>query len=228
MGAGGFLAASLDDVNVVGSALTSTQVNQLYLNSVGQLPAATPVSIAAGATLDLGGTSQTVVSLSDVAGVGGTITNGAAGAATLNLAPTTTTTFSGTIQDGSGTVRLAISGAGTQILAGANNYSGGTTLSGGVLRVANASGSATGSGNVTLNFGTLASGNGSGGNGGSGSPTPILAGSGPHTIAPGGIGTTGTLHGRRRDHQQFQHDVQFRSGIATVSGGSYKSGDLVQ
>jgi autotransporter-associated beta strand protein len=52
-------------------------------------------------------------------------------------------TFSGTIQNGPGVgqvLRLTKSGAGTQVLAGGNLYSGTTTVSGGVLSVAAGSG----------------------------------------------------------------------------------------
>ncbi len=82
---------------------------------------------------------------------------------------------------------LTYSGTGTLTLGNANTYTGNTTLGSGVLDVTNTSGSATSTGNVTLNGGVLASGSvGSvGGN--------VLAGSGAHTIAPGGIGSIGTL-----------------------------------
>ena len=60
----------------------------------------TPVQIAAGALLDLGGVNQTVASLSDLSGSGGTVTNSSAGPATLTLTPTRgSTTFSGVIQN---------------------------------------------------------------------------------------------------------------------------------
>ena len=52
-----------------------------------------------------------------------------------------------------------MAGPGAWILSGSNSYSGGTTLSGGLLVAANgANGSALGSGIVTLNGGTLAAG----------------------------------------------------------------------
>ncbi len=78
-------------------------------------------------------------------------------------------------------------GLGVLELTGANTYTGGTALNQGTLIVANTTGSATGTGNVTLNGGTLASGlvGSISGN--------LLAGTGPHTIAPGGIGTVGAL-----------------------------------
>ena len=47
------------------------------------------------------------------------------------------------------------SGAGTQTFGDLNTYTGGTTVSGGVLRVTNTSGSATGSGNVFVTDSTI-------------------------------------------------------------------------
>jgi autotransporter-associated beta strand protein len=140
-GSEGYLNGALDEVNIASGTLSTAQIGNLYLDQVGAvnvLPASTVVSIAAGATLDLDGSSQTIAGLSNVAGGGGTVTNSAAGAVTLTLAPTTTTTFSGAIQNGSGTVGLTIAGAGTQVLTGANTYSGGTTVSAGTLSVGNA------------------------------------------------------------------------------------------
>jgi fibronectin-binding autotransporter adhesin len=62
-----------------------------------------------------------------------------------------TTTFAGVI---SGTGGLSKDGASTQILGGANTYSGSTTVSGGTLTVANGSGIALGStSGVTVNSG---------------------------------------------------------------------------
>ena len=162
----------------------------LRLSGAGTLGATTGALTVNGGVLDLNGTSQGVGNLS---GNGGTI---------LNSAPSTVSTltvgngnaggtFSGLIADNSGsggTVALVKTGAGTITLAGANTYSGGTTIGGsGTLRVANTSGSALGSGNVTLNAGTLASGpvGSISGN--------VLAGTVAHIIAPGGVGSIGTL-----------------------------------
>ncbi len=129
----------IDEVNIFGSALSAAQIQNLYFNGVGELPTATPVSIASGATLDLNGVAQTVVSLSDVTGAGGTVTNSSpTNAATLTLAPTATTTFSGVIQDGGSKTNLTINGPGTQILAGANTFSGATTINAGALQVGHA------------------------------------------------------------------------------------------
>ena len=49
------------------------------------LPTATPVSVAAGATLDLNGNNQQVLSLTDYNGGGGTVTNSSAVPASLTL-----------------------------------------------------------------------------------------------------------------------------------------------
>jgi autotransporter-associated beta strand protein len=91
---------------------------------------------------------------------------------------------SGTI---AGTASLTKSGSRVLTLSTANTYSGGTTVNAGTLVVNNSTGSATGSGNVTLNGGILASGT-------TGSISGnVLAGAGSHTIAPGGVGTVGSL-----------------------------------
>jgi len=65
-------------------------------------------------------------------------------------------TFSGTITDNTTAGSLVKDGSNTQILAGANTYSGGTTVKNGTLLATNTSGSATGYGAVTVqNGGTL-------------------------------------------------------------------------
>ncbi len=103
------------------------------------LPVATPLSIAANATLDLGGGSQQVASLSDYAtSNGGSIINSGTASSVLTLSPTGgSTTFSGMIQGGGtlGTISLVMSGSGTQVLAGSNTYTGPTTVSQGELVV---------------------------------------------------------------------------------------------
>ena len=75
---------------------------------------------------------------------------------TLTLAPTSgSTTFSGAINDGAGTVALVMSGTGTQVLAGSSNYSGGTTLQNGVLSVSHDYNLGAATGALTLTGGTL-------------------------------------------------------------------------
>ena len=101
-----------------------------YIAGTGSL-SATSIVVMNGGTLNLNGTSQTIGGLS---GTAGTILNNTAGTSvTLTVAPTGSDTFSGTIQNGAGTVSVNVNGTGTQILAGTNTYSGGTTLSAGTL-----------------------------------------------------------------------------------------------
>jgi autotransporter-associated beta strand protein len=61
--------------------------------------------------------------------------------------------FSGVIQNGSGTMSFAKAGSGIQTLSGASTYTGGTTLSGGQLNINN--GAAIGTGTFTINGYTL-------------------------------------------------------------------------
>jgi autotransporter-associated beta strand protein len=189
----GDLAGDLAEFKLYGGVLTASQIQTLYNGAAltfvrpGTLPAGTPVQLAGGAVLDLGGTSQTIGSLANGTSGGGTVTNSGAAAATLTLAPTGSTTFSGHIQNGTGQVALVLNGLGIQVLAASNTYTGGTEILAGTLVVANSNGSATGSGAVTLSGGTLASGAA-----GSISGTVTVAGS-PSEIAPGGVGSVGEL-----------------------------------
>ncbi len=122
-----------------------TMAGAVFVPSNGNtLPPATTVQLGAAAgtpTLDLNGSSQQVAGLSDYGGfTNGLVTNNSAIPATLTLSATGgSTTFSGTIQNGSGappgsgTTALVINGSGTQVLAGSNAYSGGTTVTAGTL-----------------------------------------------------------------------------------------------
>ena len=78
----------------------TAQVSSLYqgqVQSSGQLPAATPLTVAAGATLDLNSQSQAAASLAG----SGVVTNSGTAGVTLTLAPAagTSATFSGAIRD---------------------------------------------------------------------------------------------------------------------------------
>ena len=100
---------------------------------------------------------------------------------------TITGVLAGPIPGQTTTSSLVYSGTGTLSLGNANTYSGKTTVNSGVLDATNTSGSATGTAAVTLNGGILASGSVGFVSGN------VLAGTGSHTIAPGGIGTVGSL-----------------------------------
>ena len=100
-------------------------------NSLALGSTAASLTVTSPAELDLHGFSIAVGQLSG----SGLIDDRASGdLAKLTLAPLPgTTTFSGNIQNGSGTVALLVSGGGTEVLAGSNSYGGGTTVSGGTL-----------------------------------------------------------------------------------------------
>jgi autotransporter-associated beta strand protein len=137
----------LDEIYMFNRALTRTEVQALVNNNNAQstnapvLPVTTPVSVASGATFDLGGMAQTILSLSG----GGTVTNTATGAATLIVSNNSgsTFTFSGSIGDTSSANALGFVQAGsvTNIFSGTNNYHGPTRVNGGALLVNGASGS---------------------------------------------------------------------------------------
>ncbi|MCC5834584.1 MAG: autotransporter-associated beta strand repeat-containing protein [Opitutales bacterium] len=81
------------------------------------------------AIFDLGGSSETIGSLSGGGSSGGNVT---LGSGTLTVgADNTSTTYSGII---SGTGQLVHTGSGMLTLAGANTYSGGTTIQSGALQ----------------------------------------------------------------------------------------------
>ena len=131
---------SIDETDIFSTALNATQVKNLYLGGIGSLPAITPLTISGGGTLDLNGASQVLASLSDGVGSGVVTSSFAGGSPVLTLAPSGgASTFSGTIQNGSGTVNLALSGntAAAQWLTGVNTFSGITTVTSGSLVLAN-------------------------------------------------------------------------------------------
>ncbi|MGD1090185.1 MAG: autotransporter-associated beta strand repeat-containing protein, partial [Verrucomicrobiota bacterium] len=98
-----------------------------------------------------------------------------------------TLTLNGAISGGGS---LSMNGAGDLLLGGSTNtYSGGTNINSGTLTIANSSGSATGTGNVTMNGGVLASSGATAAISGN----VIDGGTSAYTIAPGGVGTVGTL-----------------------------------
>jgi fibronectin-binding autotransporter adhesin len=114
-------------------------------------------------TLSLNGNNATAGSLASSTDSSGTaVVRNAGGSAvsntTFTLNGAASTSFAGTIIDGTGggTLGLTKSGSGTQALTGANSFTGVTTLSGGKLSVAT-----IGNGGVTGNLGaaTAAAGN---------------------------------------------------------------------
>ena len=100
-------------------------------------------TVTSPGALDLGGFNQTIGSLT---GSGSVTNSGVASNAVLSTgADNTSTTFSGTIQNGASMLGLTKLGNGTFTLSGLNNYTGATTVAAGTLQAGSVSGLASGS-----------------------------------------------------------------------------------
>jgi autotransporter-associated beta strand protein len=136
--------------------------------TAGTLVAGTGTSLGAGPLALGGGTFQSngsAISLANNVALGGNATLG--GSANLTFSGTVTltgnrtltvsnkglTTFAGAVGETGGIRSLTKSGPGTLVLAVANSYSGGTTLSNGTLALGD--GGALGTGTLTVTAGTL-------------------------------------------------------------------------
>ena len=113
------------------------------------------VTLAAGGLLDLNGHNE---GIADLSGSGGTVDNTAAGtSATLTNGTSLgngNSTFSGIIKNSGSEAALSLvkDNTGTLTLAGANTYTGGTTVNGGTLALSTANNAAM---PYTINGGTL-------------------------------------------------------------------------
>jgi autotransporter-associated beta strand protein len=147
-----------------GSTTITNGMLQLAAGS-NRLPTMTVVSLGQAAstnlgTLDLNGNSQQIAGLASVAGSNAgastnTVTSVGAATLTINVASGTFTYSAGSPADSgviSGAISLVKNGNGTQVLGGANGYTGSTTVNAGLLRV---NGSQTGNGAVTVGGGEL-------------------------------------------------------------------------
>ncbi len=105
--------------------------------------ATSAITVTSPGALDLGGFNQTIGSLT---GSGSVTNSGVASNAVLSTgADNTSTTFSGTIQNGASMLGLTKLGNGTFTLSGLNNYTGATTVAAGTLQAGSVSGLASGS-----------------------------------------------------------------------------------
>ena len=114
-----------------------------------------PVLVNTGGMLDLNGRNE---GLGELTGTG-IVTNTAAGTTSiLTLGEENhSSNFSGSLQDGAGSLALAKTGAGTLTLTGSNTYTGATTIDGGKLVV---NGSIANSSLTTVNAGGTLGGSG--------------------------------------------------------------------
>ncbi len=136
----GALSSSI--LEILHDAGPNADLNSLNLGGPGLLPSTTAVNITgSGATLDLNNFSQTVGSLSGVAGSSVLL-----GSGTLTIGGSTSTTFSGIISGSGGIIK---NGARTLTLTGANTFTGAVSFNGGLINA----GSLNNLGNGTaLNF----------------------------------------------------------------------------
>ena len=130
---------------------TTISAGTLRLGAANVIPdGAGKGNVSVAGTLDLNGFSETVNGLSG----GGTVDNTAASANAV-LTVSTSSNFKGTIQNTGAALALVKGPAGDLVLTGYNNsYSGGTTVQGGRLFIANG-GALTPNGSVQVNAGTV-------------------------------------------------------------------------
>ena len=129
-------AGQISGTYIYDSALSAEQLVALkdgaldVDKALGVLPSDTAVSVASGATLDLGGVSQTVGALSGATG-SSVVNNGALAVGGDGAS----TAFAGVI---SGAGSFTKDGAGVLSLSGTNSYAGATIVSNGTLRLTHA------------------------------------------------------------------------------------------
>jgi fibronectin-binding autotransporter adhesin len=225
--------------NGTGGALIKVGTGTLTLTGTNTYSGATTISAGtfqAGSTtafsansaftvnsvLDLNGFSNNVGSLAG----SGTVTNNGGTSATLTAGgDNTTTIFGGLRQDGNASLGLTKVGTGTLTLTGLNNYSGGTSLNGGIVAVN--SDSNLGAGPLSFDSGTLevlVVG------GGIISNKPITLNSGGGTFSAD-TGTTSILNGRISGPGSLTMTgggTVTLTGANTYSGGTNINGETVQ
>jgi autotransporter-associated beta strand protein len=147
-----FIGAGTTTLSGVNTFTSPTTVGSGTLKLNGTvLPAASAVTVAVGATLDLNGFNSAIAGLNG----GGTVDSSSASvAATLTISNRSDAAFDGVIQNSGQSLTLVKTGTGAQGLNGTNTYSGTTTLSNGTLSV----NGVLGPNSVKVAGGTLAGG----------------------------------------------------------------------
>ena len=167
------------------------------LGSTAALPPSTnvvfnfPFSQSSAPILDLNGYSQTINSLDSLPTGPNTkfaITNSGSLGATLTISGTTTPyyPYTGQINNGLSPLAIAKGGNSTLMLTDSNTYSGGTTISGGIIEISNTG--ATGTGMVTVASGGALASSSSGGT----ITGPVTVQNGG-SLLPGNANSLGTL-----------------------------------
>ncbi|MDM0010534.1 autotransporter-associated beta strand repeat-containing protein [Variovorax sp. J22G73] len=229
-----------------GSATIVNQAGGLVRFADSATGAQASLANAAGGTLDVSGATA----------VGGTAVGSLSGAGAVVLGATrltlgglnTNDMLSGTVSDkgsvfvqpGTGTGGSLVKvGSGTLTLAGANSYTGGTTVAAGTLSVNNASGSATGTGAVQVLAGATLAGSGAIAGAVNIAKGGILAvGNSPGTLTLGGLslaagavmnyelGQAGTVGGALNDLVNVNGNLQLDGtlNIAQSAGGTFGPG----
>jgi autotransporter-associated beta strand protein/probable HAF family extracellular repeat protein len=172
------------------------------------------VPVDAFALLDLAGVDHSLGSLL----WGGTVINSGPGPATLTVgSDNTSTTFIGSVQDGTAVTALTKVGTGTLTLTELNTYTGATAVNGGTLDV---EGSIASSSLTTVNAGATLTGSGTVGN-------TTIANGGTFTPGSGTPGSSMTVAGNLAFQSGALYLVQLNpttSSFANVTGAASLNG----
>jgi autotransporter-associated beta strand protein len=154
------LGTGADTLAVAGNSAVTAQTLFLNLSGAGSLsmaasstlPDFTDVTVATGTTVNIAGQSQVINAL---AGSGTVLNNGAAAATLMVGSQGSSSTFAGSLNNGTQTLSLTKIGAGTLTLSGTNGYTGVSTLTAGVIESGNAASFAGLAGAVNFLGGTF-------------------------------------------------------------------------
>jgi len=129
---------------------TTVGSGTLVLGNAAAIPSGPSAgSVTVNGTLDLAGYSP---ALNNLAGTGTVDDLSAGGSPMLTVSNSANSTFSGAVQNTTGSLALTKTGAGTLTLGANNTYAGGTTIAGGAVSIAGANGLGSGAVNVTANL----------------------------------------------------------------------------